>query len=134
MSTTSTNLTAHILLVEDDPVNQIVIKGLLGLVGCKVSVAGNGKEALALLTAPTSHFDAVLMDVGLPDINGMEVTRQLRHSNSKLQDVPIIALTGHVSPKDQAECLNCGMNRFISKPTTKDALFQELNIILRTAA
>lgn len=126
-------ISAKVLLVEDDPVNQIVIKGLLNLIGCDVTVAGGGKEALALLTAPNAPFEAVLMDIGLPDINGMEVTRQLRSSEAKLRDVPIIALTGHVTSKDQQACLDSGMNRFISKPTTKDVLRQELAGLLNTA-
>lgn len=122
-------ISAKVLLVEDDPVNQIVIKGLLNLIGCDVTVASGGKEALALLTAPNAPFEAVLMDIGLPDINGMEVTRQLRASDSKLRNVPIIALTGHVTSKDQQACLDSGMNRFVSKPTTKEILQKELNAL-----
>jgi CheY-like chemotaxis protein len=133
MPSSTTSISAHVLLVEDDPVNQIVIKGLLNLIGCEVTLAGAGKEALALLTSPNASFDIVLMDIGLPDINGMEVTRQLRKSESKLSHIPVIALTGHVSPQDQQACINSGMNRFISKPTTKDVLQKELAGLLHTA-
>lgn len=133
MSNSRAPISAHVLLVEDDPVNQIVIKGLLNLIGCEVSLAGCGKEALGLLTAPNATFDVVLMDIGLPDLNGMEVTRQLRKSGAALNHIPVIALTGHVSTQDQQACLDSGMNRFISKPTTKDVLHKELSGLLHIA-
>ena len=119
-------LSGHVLLVEDDAINQIVIRGLLGLIGCTVSTAGNGKEALAMLSNEDAPYDAVLMDIGMPDIDGMEVTRRIRASQFKLKDIPIIALTGHINPKDKQQCLDSGMNSFIPKPTTKEILYQEL--------
>lgn len=123
-------LSGRVLVVEDDLVNQMVIKGLLTLLGCNVSVASDGKQALHLLIDQDANFDAVLMDVGLPDINGMEVTRQLRGSASKLKNVPIIALTGHIASKDQKACLDSGMNSFVGKPTTKEILYEELKKVL----
>jgi len=123
----SNQLSGHILLVEDDQVNQIVIKGLLIILGCKVSIAKNGEEALSMLMAADASYDVVLMDIGLPDFNGLEVTHQLRQSNAKLKSIYIIALTGH---KDEQTCLDNGMNSFIAKPTTKEILYQELKKFL----
>jgi len=75
--------------------------------------------------AADASYDIILMDIGLPDFIGLEVTHQLRRSNAKLKSIPIIALTGH---KDQQSFLDNGMN--IAKPTTKEILYQELNKFL----
>jgi CheY-like chemotaxis protein len=125
-------LSGHILLVEDDLVNQMIIKKLFELLGVTVQVASTGKVALDMLTDSNTHFDAVFMDIGLPDINGLEVTRQALALNPFLQNVPIIALTGHVTDKDKDACFASGMRGFISKPTTREILHQELSKFLKT--
>jgi len=123
-------LHGNVLLVEDDEVNQMVIKGLLILLGCNVSVASAGQEALDMLTDPAASYDVVIMDVGLPDMTGKQVTQKLRNSSCKLKSVPVIALTGQSATQDQKDCLESGMTSFIAKPTTKEILFNELKQIL----
>jgi CheY-like chemotaxis protein len=123
-------LHGNVLLVEDDEVNQMVIKGLLILLGCNVSVASRGQEALDMLTDPAASYEVVIMDVGLPDMSGKEVTQKLRNSSCKLKAVPVIALTGQTATKDQKDCIASGMNSFIAKPTTKEILYQELKQML----
>jgi two-component system sensor histidine kinase/response regulator len=104
----------RILLVEDNEFNQQVARELLGdVAGAQVTVAGDGRAALDLLEAGT--FDAVLMDVQMPLMDGLEATRLLRAMPGR-QDVPVIAMTAHAMAQDRERCLAAGMNDFVSKP------------------
>ena len=106
----------EVLVVEDNRVNQIVIRGFLGLFGCRCTVAENGVEAVRLLTAP-HEFDLVLMDCQMPDMDGLEATRRVRcHETQTSGHVPIIALTANAMVGDREECLSAGMDDFMSKP------------------
>ena len=107
---------ARILLVEDNPTNQQVALGVLRKLGVQVEVAGNGKEALAILSAATFHL--VLMDLQMPIMDGLEATRRIRRDKSLSLDhqIPIIAMTAHAMSKDRDACFKVGMNDFISKP------------------
>ena len=106
----------HVLVVEDDPTNQMIVCGMLGNAGYLTSVANNGAEALALMNAHS--FDVVLMDWQMPDLDGLEVTRRLRRGDAGrfAQVVPIIALTANAFSEDRAACLQAGMNDFLTKP------------------
>ena len=106
----------EVLVVEDNRVNQIVIRGFLDLFGCRCTVAENGVEAVRLLTAP-HEFDLVLMDCQMPDMDGLEATRRVRcHETQTSGHVPIIALTANAMVGDREECLSAGMDDFMSKP------------------
>ena len=106
----------EVLVVEDNRVNQIVIRGFLDLFGCRCTVAENGVEAVRLLTAP-HEFDLVLMDCQMPDMDGLEATRRVRcHEAQTSGHVPIIALTANAMVGDREECLSAGMDDFMSKP------------------
>lgn len=111
----------HILLVEDNLINQQVACEILKSVGILVDVAENGKEAVEMVRA--GNYDLVLMDLQMPVMDGMEATRILR-DDPLHQGLPIIALTAHAISGFREQCLELGMNDFISKPFfPEDMLF-----------
>ena len=109
-------LHGRVLLVEDNPVNSEVFLGMLAQLGCDALLAENG--SLAVRQVKANAFDAVLMDYHLPDIDGIEATRQIRALQTDSRNVPIIALTANASDEDRARCLDAGMNGFLAKPCT----------------
>jgi PAS domain S-box-containing protein len=114
---------ARILLVEDNEINrQIAIEVLEGA-GLKVSIAINGQEGVNAIM--NNAFDAVLMDVQMPVMDGYEATRAIR-SEARFKDLPIIAMTAHAMAKDRDECLRAGMDDHLSKPIDPDALYRTL--------
>jgi two-component system sensor histidine kinase TorS len=106
----------RLLVVEDHPVNQTVILGCLEAMGHAVTVAANGQAALQAVEG--ADFDAVLMDVSLPDVSGIEVTRQMRAATR----VPVIGISAHVQPRDIAACREAGMVEVLPKPIVPDRL------------
>lgn len=111
----------HILLAEDDYVNQQVALGLLKKLQCKVDLARNGSEALEHLQRRA--YDVVLMDVQMPGMDGLEATARHRASNHALnRGVPILALSAAVLEEDRERCLRAGMNGFIRKPVSAEPL------------
>lgn len=102
-----------ILLVEDNRLNQKVFKIMFEDVGCEVDIASNGVEALTKLEG---DYDIVIMDVGLPDMSGIEVTEKYRRTEPKQKHTVILALTGHNLDKDQERCLAAGMDGYLVKP------------------
>jgi signal transduction histidine kinase/CheY-like chemotaxis protein len=110
---------ARILLVEDNPVNQLVAKGMLGKLGCEVVVSSHGAEALQQLDR--GHFDLVLMDCNMPVMDGYEATRLIRQSG-KWPELPIIALTANAMPEEREHCKNAGMNDYLAKPFHREEL------------
>ncbi len=115
---------AQILLVEDHPINQILAESILLKLGYRVGLAGNGIEALQALEK--ENYDLVLMDCQMPEMDGYEATSQIRHSDSTRIDpnIPIIAVTAHTLPEDREKCLACGMDDYLGKPFTPEALAQ----------
>jgi two-component system CheB/CheR fusion protein len=113
----------RILVAEDEPVNQLLIKKFLKLSGVDVSIANNGIEAVELFR--TQQFDAILMDVHMPEMDGVEATKRIR-SDAKYAAMPIIALTAGVTLDERKNCLECGMSDFISKPLDFEALVETL--------
>ncbi|MBF0553977.1 MAG: PAS domain S-box protein [Nitrospirae bacterium] len=118
-----------ILLAEDNIVNQELAIGLIEKNGHSVSVACTGTEAIAALAK--NRFDVVLMDVEMPQMNGLEATRYIRNSKSGdfNPNIPIIAMTANAFQDDKERCLNAGMNDYISKPIS---VVQLLEVIERT--
>ncbi|MDH0748142.1 response regulator [Pseudomonas sp. GD03842] len=115
---------ARILLVEDNPVNQLVAKGMLSKLGCEVIVTSHGGEALQQLER--SHFDLVLMDCNMPVMNGYDATRRIRQSG-KWPDLPIIALTANALPEEREHCRAAGMNDYLAKPFHREELIAVLD-------
>lgn len=101
------------LVAEDNAINQLVISKFLGLMAIEFAVVNNGQEAITALE--TQAFDVVLMDVGMPVMDGREATRLIRQ-NSKYANLPIIALSAGITEDERRQCLACGMNDFIGKP------------------
>jgi len=112
-----------ILLAEDNPVNQQVASRILERRGHAVIVAGDGRSALAALEG-AHGFDAVLMDVQMPEMDGLEATRAIRERERGAGGgrVPIIAMTAHAMEGDRERCLAAGMDGYISKPVEADDL------------
>ena len=114
----------RILLAEDNPVNQKVAQRMLERLGHQVTLANNGREAVEALEA--NSFDLVLMDVQMPEMDGLEATRKIRAMQSTRPRVPIVALTAHAMDSHQEECLAAGMDSFLTKPILFDALKAEI--------
>ena len=114
---------ASILLVEDNEVNQMVARRLLEKAGLKVTLAENGLVALQKMEQ--DKFDLVLMDVQMPEMDGLEATRRIR-SDPRFADLPILAMTAHAMREDRAISLEAGMNDHITKPINLPELFQAL--------
>ncbi len=120
----------HILLAEDSLVNQKLAVGLLERRGHRVCVANNGREAVAALDA--QPFDLVLMDVQMPEMDGLDATRMLREREqaSGRARVPIIAMTAHAMAGDRERCLAAGMDSYISKPIRSRDLFDTITRVV----
>ena len=110
---------ARILLVEDNPVNQLVAKGMLAKLGCQVQLATQGAEALAWLEQ--EDFDLVLMDCNMPVMDGYEASRRIRQSG-RWPDLPIVALTANAMPEERERCRAAGMNDYLAKPFRREEL------------
>ncbi len=114
---------ARILLVEDEPVNQQVARTMLELAGLEVDVADDGERALEL--ARERRYGAILMDVQMPRMDGLDATRRIRGLPAQ-RDTPVIATTGNAFAEDRERCLRAGMNDFIAKPVDPQRLFSVL--------
>jgi hypothetical protein len=114
---------AQILIVEDNLINQTVIKQFLVRVGAHIDLASNGQDALALLK--TKQYDAVLMDIQMPVLDGLQACMQIRQQEH-LKALPIIGLSAGVFADEVQQCFAHGMNDFISKPIDPDKLYQIL--------
>ncbi len=115
----------RVLLVEDNLINQQVVGEMLAALGVTAEVAGNGWQALEKLRVPGARFDAVLMDLQMPDMDGYEATRQIR-AQLDLAALPIIAMTAHVQAAERQKCLEAGMNDHVAKPVDPEQLLAAL--------
>ncbi|MCC7494134.1 MAG: response regulator [Fimbriimonadaceae bacterium] len=124
-------LDGHLLLAEDNLVNQKVAALMLGRLGCTVDLAADGEAALELLRR--RRYDAVLMDCQMPRLDGFAATRQWREEEAAGQHVPIIALTANAMQGDREWCLAVGMDDYLSKPISTEQLAQCLRRWIRVA-
>ncbi len=112
----------RLLLVEDNSISQEVAREILERAGARVTLAGNGYEAVACVEEADPPFDLVLMDVQMPEMDGFEATRRLR-ARPAGQGLPIIAMTASALPSDRQRCLDGGMDDHIAKPIDVEQLF-----------
>ena len=113
----------HVLLCEDNPVNQRVAQAILQKAGHRIEIAANGREALRLLEQQA--FDLVLMDVQMPEMDGLEATAAIRQREVRTgAHIPIVAMTAHAMQGDQQRCLEAGMDAYISKPIHGETLLR----------
>ena len=115
---------AKILLAEDNAINQLVAQSILEQYDIEVTIAENGLEVMSL--ALGGNFDAILMDIQMPQMDGIEATRLLREYPD-MNHVPIIAMTAHAMLEDRDRCLDAGMNSYLSKPIDEKELFKTLS-------
>ena len=124
---------ANVLLAEDEPISRILIETLLEQAGLQADVAENGKQAVKM--ALTGKYQAVLMDVQMPVMDGLDATREIRnHEREGGGHLPIIALTAHAMHGDREKCLQAGMDDYLTKPLGKIELFDVLTRYLTSTA
>ena len=119
---------ARILVVEDNQTNQRVIQLLLEKMGCAVTVAGDGAQAMQI--CGHQSFDLVFMDVQMPVMDGLEATRHLRLLPPPHVQMPILALTANAMEEDRQRCLDAGMSGYLAKPIVRDELIAALRQFL----
>jgi signal transduction histidine kinase/CheY-like chemotaxis protein len=125
---------ARLLLAEDNDINQQIARELLEGAGASVTIAGDGLEALEKLEAGGAHaYDAVLMDLQMPELDGFAATQRIR-ADARWVELPIIAMTAHATAEERERCLAAGMVDHISKPIDPHAMFATLARWLRPSA
>lgn len=117
---------AHVLLVDDDETSRYGISGLLRNCGITVTEADNGRTAVSIALEKHESLDAVLMDMQMPLVNGLDATRRIREKLTP-EELPVIALTGMAFHEDRRKCLDAGMNDFLPKPTSVSTICKMLH-------
>jgi CheY-like chemotaxis protein len=117
------------LVVEDEQINQQILQAILTKLGHRSTIASDGYLALDLLK--THRFDIVLMDVQMPELDGIEATRIIRTSDNfrHVKNIPIIALTAYAMAGDKDKCLEAGMDSYLAKPVDIKALEKQLKTL-----
>ena len=126
------NLTKlKILIAEDDPINQLATSNFIKKIGHFSKCVNDGKEAIEILKS--EHFDLILMDIQMPNLDGVETTLAIRSSNENFSKIPIIAITAHAMAGDREYFLRSGMNGYLSKPLIIEDLNNVINQTLANA-
>ncbi len=121
----------RILVVEDNPINSLLVLKVLKRQGYETDVAENGK--IALDKYHTNKYDIILMDLQMPEMDGYEATVNIRRSSTGNSNIPIIAMTAHTIKGEYERCMEIGMNNFISKPFRADDLYEKIDSLLTLA-
>ena len=117
----------HVLLVEDNEINQEIASNLLHSEGFSVTIASNGVEAVNILESEESQpFDIILMDIQMPEMDGYTATAKIRAMRSPLNALPIIALTAHAMDQEREQCLAASMDGYVTKPIDPHLLFSTI--------
>lgn len=129
------DLDGHILLVEDNDINQMLVEELLDDMGLTCEIACNGQEAIDYLSERPESFALVLMDCQMPIFDGYQATQQLRKgaTGSKGKNIPVIALTANAIEGDREKCLDSRMDDYLSKPIEPKLLKETMSRWLRDA-
>jgi signal transduction histidine kinase/CheY-like chemotaxis protein len=122
----------NILVADDNNLDRKLITKVLESAGCSVKSASDGKGAVDKVQSES--FDLVLMDMEMPELDGLQATREIRARENASDRTPIFALTAHASPEDRARCLDAGMDDFISKPIQVDELLKLVSHLNRTSS
>lgn len=112
----------RILFAEDDPLNRLVFNAILKNESCLITWVENGLQAIEVFKE--SNFDLVVLDIRMPGKNGYEVTQFIRKERHSM--IPVLALTADQSVSEKRRCLEAGMNGYLSKPVSKEALLEEI--------
>ena len=125
----------HVLLCEDHPLNQEIAKALLAQKGIAVELADDGQRGVrAFAGSPVGYYDAILMDIRMPVMDGYAATRSIRALNRPdAKRVPILAMSADVLTADVQKCLEAGMNGHVAKPIEPDNLYKTLCAAIRAA-
>ncbi len=122
-------LPLNILLAEDNTVNQRLAKRMLEKRGHSIDIVSNGQEAIDAVA--NSKYDVVLMDMQMPEMDGLEATQIIRRAEANNgHHIPIIALTANAMKRDRDACLAAGMDAYISKPINPEKLFEEIRKLI----
>lgn len=118
----------HILLVEDNPINQKLVRFMLTRAGYQLKIATNGKEALEVFNVDLVAFDLIFMDIQMPEMDGIQATKEIRkkEKQSNIEDlhIPIIAMTAEAIKGTREKCLDAGMDDYIAKPIRREDVFK----------
>lgn len=132
LQNTGTSASIEVLLVEDDPINQIVTSEILKRLGFSVTIANHGREALELIT--DKKYRVVLMDIQMPEMDGCEATLQIRSMvDSYYKKVPIIAYTASSLADTKEKAKELGMDDFVSKPLNPQEMEDKITLYARRA-
>ncbi len=112
----------RILLAEDNPVNQKLATLILTKAGYQVQATGNGRETVETFSGDPERFDLILMDIQMPEMDGLEATRTIRDLG--YGDIPIVAMTANAMKGDREICLEAGMNDYITQPIKREIVFE----------
>ena len=115
----------HVLLAEDNPINQKLMSAIIDRMGFTLTIANNGVEAIKFLRE--EKFDLILMDIQMPEMDGLLTTKVIRSSDDPWRDIPIIALTAHAMEGNREHYLQTGMDGYVSKPIDIPTLLQEID-------
>nr|WP_136251398.1 ATP-binding protein [Ningiella ruwaisensis] len=120
---------AHILVVEDNEINQMVAASMLENAGAKVSLASHGEECLNMLSDQPAQFDLILMDMQMPVMDGISATKAIR-KNETYDSIPIVALTANAMEEEREACIEAGMQAHVAKPIDKAELIQTAILVI----
>lgn len=119
----------NVLIAEDNPINQTLIQTMLNRLGYANQIVNNGAEAVKEVLK--NSFDLVLMDLQMPQMDGIAATKEIRNLPDEKRNIPIIAISANATINDRERCLNAGMNEFIAKPYTTEELLEKVGKVFQ---